>query len=387
LPAVNLMDQIKLSKKLPFSSVIAVVLLLVIVFWFVTGQMYSFYASMVFTFYSLTHSMWISVILLGVLQTFLMIPFRIIRLLDFKNIRDFQSEIMEKGDSSQQESSLKQEFKKGNWTLTLYLLDFAVAITSYVTIGRLFLTDFYTKHLNPAALFSFVKYPEYPIADRFFKIPYPSVTKTLDLGFESVLYAWLLIIIIELTVSIFKSLRKPKDGISKSSSRLSSKYLLTYGVILMALSYGLIRHFPVDLRLNIFTGDVARQNTTFNTVTAVATFLTLMWFGANDIIRKGRIAAGMGISQRTIDKVQKRLFSDTVFRASLIGLGAFFITNQIPCAFELSIFTLELISLFSPLTLDKWILKSAPKKDDLEEDKKQHEVHEVNSQFSVKMEG
>ena len=42
----------------------------------------------------------------------------------------------------------------------------------------------------------------------------------------------------------------------------------------------------------------------------------------------------------------------------------YFITNRIPSAFELSIFTLEIISLAAPLTLDKFILKmKKPMKD------------------------
>lgn len=55
------------------------------------------------------------------------------------------------------------------------------------------------------------------------------------------------------------------------------------------------------------------------------------------------------------------MLKDTLKNATLIGLGAYFITNQIPSAFELSIFTLEIISLASPLTLDRIILGSIAK--------------------------
>lgn len=57
-------------------------------------------------------------------------------------------------------------------------------------------------------------------------------------------------------------------------------------------------------------------------------------------------------------QTEKDLFSDTIKVAAFVGLGAFFVTNQIPSAFELSIFTLEIISLTSPLTLDRIILSS-----------------------------
>jgi len=385
------MDNEKSTKRgLPASSIVAIVFLVLIMYFFVTGGLYKFYASALFLFYSFTQNIWVSVVLLGVFQTILLVPFRIIRLLDFKNIRDFQAETLDTRVSFEQESYLKRQFRQGNWTFTFYMLDFVVQLSTYMTIGRLFLTNFYTKALDPKVLFSFVKYPEYPILERFFKIPYPHITKTIDLGFESVLYFWLIIIVVEILISIFISARNAKNTREGSSSsdrarvRLSSKYLVSYGVIMMVVSYFLMRNFPVGIRLSIFSGDVAFQNSIFNTVTAIATFITLMWFGVNDIIRKGKIAREMGISQGLIDSTQTKMFKESFSRAVLIGLGAYFITNQIPCAFELSIFTLEVISLFSPLTLDKWILKAAPKKEDLVVDRKSREELEVLESFQVK---
>ena len=389
-----MIEEKKQSRGLPFSSIVAMVLLLVVFFWFLSGDMYNFYASAVFLFYSWTNMMWVSVIMLGVFQTILLIPFRVIRLLDFKNIRDFQTETIETGETEEQQNFLKQQFKQGSWAFTLYLLDFVVQLTTYMTIGRLFLTDFYTKRLNPQVLYSFVPYPDYPIQDRFFKIPYPGVTKVMDFGMESVIYVWAIILIAELAISLIHSIvrtaKSAKTGDEtkkpRSGGALSGKYLIVYGLILYALSYLLLRNFPVSWKIRIFTGDVAKQNNTFNTVTAIATFLTLMWFGVNDILKKGKIAREMGIPQRTIDTTQTKLFSEKLTSASLIGAAAYFITNQIPCAFELSIFTLEVISLFSPFTLDRLILKGAPpKKQQARAEEMEKEKQEVVKEFSGKM--
>lgn len=387
------MDDNKKLRKVPYPAIVGSIVLIVFFYWFFSGTLYNFYANIVFFFYSLTHSMWVSVILLGACQTLLMIPFRIIRLLDFKKIKDFLGDTLDINETAEQQTFLKRQFKQGNWTLTTYLIDFVVQLTSYISIGKLFLTDFYNKPLNPDILYSFVKYPEYPILDRFFKIPYPIVTKTIDFGWEALLYIWLLIIVVELIISIVSSTinraRRKKEEVEEITPEkrvISSKYMITYGVILISVSYLLIRHFPIGFQINIFTGDVAFQNTTFNTVTAVATFLTLIWFGSNDIINKGKIARNLGISQKIIDSTQKRLFSGSFFNAVLIGLGAFFITNQIPCAFELSVFTLEIISLLSPLTLDKMILRLAPEKENLASDKQDREEHEVENQFQGKIE-
>ena len=113
----------------------------------------------------------------------------------------------------------------------------------------------------------------------------------------------------------------------------------------------------MGIKTGIFTGDVSKPNKTLNTVTAIMTFLTLMWFGIQNIIRKGKLAKEKNIDEKTIDQTQRKMFSQSVFDSTLVGLGAFFITNHIPSAFELSIFTLEVISLISPFTLDKAILK------------------------------
>jgi len=380
-------EEKKENRRLPLSSIIAIVCLIVLFYWFFSGEMYGFYASMVFLFYSWTHSMWISVVLLGVFQTLLLIPFRIIRLLDFRNIRDFQTETVEHEDTGRQESFLRRQFRRGNWTLTLYLLDFSVQLTTYITIGKLFLTDFYTKALNPNILYSFVNYPNYPLRDRFFKIPYPAVTKTIDLGIETVVYVWLMIIIAQLIISMIRSMIMRKNKVEKDSGqpethkagRASGRHMVVYGVILFIFSYFLVRNFPIAGELRIFTGDVARPNRTFNTVTALATFFTLMWFGVNDILKKGKIAKSMGIPQRRIDRTQMSLFKGKITNATFIGMGAYFITNQIPCAFELSIFTLEVISLFSPFTLDKLILNKIPQKE--YPDTQEKEKHEVEKQF------
>jgi hypothetical protein len=52
------------------------------------------------------------------------------------------------------------------------------------------------------------------------------------------------------------------------------------------------------------------------------------------------------------------MVKNTFKKAAFLGLGAYFITNLIPSAFELSIFTLEIISFLSPFTLDRMIFAS-----------------------------
>lgn len=352
--------QEKLSKVIPpIRTIITGAILVLLVWLFFTKKTMQFYASIVFFFYSLTHSMWISVVLLGVTQTLLMIPFRIINITKNKHIKDFEGAISEEKDERAQTFLLKKSTRTGNKIILYYLVNFMVELTSYVSIGRLFLTDFYTKKLDPSLLYSFVKYPSYPIQDVWFKIPYPKFLNTYDLGISRVLLAWAVIIIGFFVFKLIQSILlkqniKIPEKITAKLSILQSGSIL----ILFILVYLLIRNFPKAIGIGIYTGDVSKPLPSFNTITAIVTFATLFWLDIPTILKKGEIAKEANIDPAVIRKTQSQLFGESLRSASIVGLGAYFITNQIPCAFELSIFTLEIISLVSPLTLDRIILNS-----------------------------
>lgn len=340
-----------------FASTAAIIFLL---YAFFSGLSFQFYASFLFLFYGVTNSMWISVMMLGIFQTLLMIPFRIIRVVKTNNIKEFQRTVERMNDHSQQGLTLKSGFREGNVTFLFYAVDFIMQLVSYISIGRLFLTDFYSKALNPQVLYSWVPYPEYPIRDTFFKLPYPHVTNSIDFGWKVVIPVWIILLVVQLVIRAVRRTMRNQQGVaavkqafSEGWARYSSGYLLFF----MAIAYYLVRHFPIDWGVSIFRGDVSIPNRTFNTVTAIATFLVLVYHSVPRILRKGRMAEHLGIERAAIDATQKEMFRDTLFSAALIGLGAFYITNQIPSAFELSIFTLEVISLAAPFTLDKMVLK------------------------------
>lgn len=347
---------------LPLSSLLVLLVLAWLWYQFFTGGIYQFYASIVFLFYALTNKMWVSVILLGVFQTILLMPLRAIRLTWGEDIKKFQEKIEKIDSDSLKHKAVKQSFDLGNKTFLFYLIDFTVQLSTFLTIGRLFLTDFYTQRLNPDLLFSFVPYPQYPINDPMFHIPYPVVTKSYDFGWQAVFWVWAILFLVQVIIWIaraYQQYAQRRGGQVAAPIRFSSnisRYTIAYLVILLWLSWALMRHFPTEFGVRIFSGDVSKQNTTFNTVTATATFLTLVYFAAHDIVRMGKKALKEGMAQHLVDATQKKMFSQGVFDAVLVGLGAFFITNQIPSAFELSVFTLEVISLLSPVTLDKWVL-------------------------------
>jgi len=351
-----------------FRSIFAGILLVAIVYAFFSGIMTQFYASVVFGFYALTQRMWVSVILLGVFQTIILIPLRIIRVRRSQNIQEFQDKTEDLSHSVLQQKKLKQQFDFGNSTFLFYLVDFMIQLTSFLTIGRLFLKDFYNSPLHPSWLYSFIPYPTYPIQDRIFQIPYIVVSKTHNFGLTGVIVLLALFSAVMIGIEFYRRWRKTKTQSShKPLSQLPTRYVITYGVIVIVASWLLAHHFPTGFDFRIFTGDVAVPNPRLNTVTAVVTFLTLLWFGYKRIGRVSDLAKQANISEEHIEKIEKKLFSESVKNSVLVGLGAYFITNHIPSAFELSVFTLEVISLASPLTLDKLVLKLGKKPESVQE--------------------
>jgi hypothetical protein len=349
----------------PLPSIIASAIIIFLVFAFFSGLSFQFYASVLFIFYAMTGKMWVSVVFLGVFQTILMIPLRIVRIIRSQNIKEFQRGVEDLKDGNAKQLSFKENFQKGNKTFLFYIVDFVIQLVSFITIGRMFLTDFYSVPISMSRLYSFVPYPSYPIQDTFFKIPYPRVVASTDLGLKAFLIIALVLVVGQVFILILRSIyrkslkeNKQKSVIPQTFSRYTSGYL----VIILVVVYFLTRHFPTNLEIGFFSGDVSIPNRALNAITALTTFVIVMWFGVVRNTRQARLAEKSGIPSKVIEKIQKEMFKDSLKNSVLLGLGAFFITNQIPSAFELSIFTLEIISLSSPFTLDRIILGFSARK-------------------------
>jgi len=350
-------NRLSWGAKLPsLSSLLVYIFIIWLIFAFVSGITLKFYASILFTFYALVKHMWIAVVCLGVFQTLLLIPFRIVKVKHSQHIKEFVDNISNIKDLKLQRDQYSEQIKKGRRSALFYSLDFFVQLVSYTSMGRLFLTDFYSKQISSNLLYSFVPYPDYPIRDILFKIPYPYFTSTQDFGMKPVLIIWVLILVSVLALRFLKYSQKSKFE-NPAGKQLSVVYAQISGQIILLgiIAWLLVRYFPTGWKLGIFSGDISIPNPTFNAITALATFLLLMWFGINNMYRKSKLAKESGIPEIVINATEKEMFRNMVISSGLIGLGAFFITNQIPSAFELSIFTLEIISLLSPLTLDKII--------------------------------
>ena len=370
---------------LPVLSGLVAAIVIFLVYAFFKGWTLNFYLNILFGFYALTKQVWVSVVLLGVTQTLLMIPFRTIRVMQSHNTRKFQEKINELKVDEQQIARVKKTFRQGNMTFLFYVVDFMVQITLFISIGRLFLTDFYANKIDPSILLKFIPYPVYPLQGLWFKIPYPIVTRSKDFGLWMVFSAWILILLSHVFIYLAKRMKRKFEVVSEKKAQAEAEksedsdekivtqskpqlesqqkskqtigFLGSSTIILFILAYILVRKFPLAWEIRIFSGDVSIPNRTLNTVTAITTFSMVVWFGLQDILRQGKLAQEKGIARNIINITQNEMFKTNLFNGILIGLGAFFITNLIPSAFELSIFTFELIAVLSPFTLDKFILK------------------------------
>ncbi len=351
------------NKKYPsLSSLISVLILILLLYLFLHGDIYRFYASSLFLFYSWTQRIWVSVVMLGVFQTLIMLPMRIINLTRSRHIKDFREKIEKIKNEGDQYFVLKQNVKQGNRIALYYIINFTFQLVSYFSIGRLFLTDFYNKPLRPDLLYSFIKYPAYPIKDLFFKIPYLTPIKTVDLGMEIVLLSWGVVLLIQIALRFIKRSMAKKKTSSSTEQEIVVEKIVNFSdslsIFIYIALYFLLRNFPIAWQPLIFTGDVSIPNRTLNTITAIGTFITILWLDIPKIRHKIHLARAQKIDEKIIFSTLKDMVKETLFSATIVGLGAFYITNHIPCAFELSIFTLEIISWISPFTLDKLILSS-----------------------------
>lgn len=344
-----------LTSVLPFTSVVSVAIIILLMYAFFSGILFRFYASALFLFYAVTQHMWVSVILLGVFQTLVLVPLRIAKVWRSQNINEFQGRIKKIDGQTEQLQQIRKEFDLGNRAFLFYIVDFMIQLSTFLTIGRLFLTDFYTSRLDPSHLYNFIPYPEYPIQHTFFKIPYFIINQSTNLGWKIILPVWIVLLVVQIVILIMRDMRRGSDTQQKGKLLKWSKYATGYFFISVVLSFLLLTHFPTQFQFKIFSGDVSKPNPTFNSITAVVTFITLLWFGISKILKKGQLAQEQGVDQKIIDATQKQMLKNSFVDSTLVGLGAYFITNQIPSAFELSIFTLEIISLTSPFTLDKVI--------------------------------
>ncbi|MFA5750304.1 MAG: hypothetical protein WC895_03720 [Candidatus Shapirobacteria bacterium] len=351
---------------LPFITSFLLIFLVVLFVWFFRGGSFKLYASLFFSIYFVTHQIWLSVLFMGVLQNIIFLPLRLIGNVLRQPLNDFENEL-DQVEEKQQSLVFSKKIKDGNLAIVFYIFNFFVNAIAFFSAGRIFLIDFYNKPVSHNLLYNWVPYPQYPLNGTDFRFPFLKITSTFALPWTTIfmiiggtiLFSTILRLIWRLIRFIFK--RNQKILYARIQY---NRLLLTiggFGGVLILASLFFLRHIPNAFQGILLIVDLTRQNTPMNFVTAVGTFITTIHAGYKNNSLAASQARVAGIAPEIVAKVFKEKMRKSVKNGLILGAGAFFITNQIPSAFELSIATFEVMYIIYPYTFGKLISVSTNK--------------------------
>lgn len=350
----------------PGVTVLLILFLIWIAIWFFRGGSFKLYASIFFSLYHLTGQVWVSVTLIGILQSIALLPLRFIGMKLSKPFDEFEEEIKEQNDKEAY-ILFKSKVQKGDSSIVFYIFNFVINAIAFFSAGRVFLIDFYHQKINPNLFYSWVPYPKYPLQGTDFKLPFLKATKFMTLGWGKIFAIWMGITLFFVAIRILwrlskwflsgnKGLLKARIGYNRLLAKTSG-FSLTF----LILSIIVLRNIPIKFEPIVLIADLTRQNSTMNFITAVGTFITTMHAGFKKIKIDSEILRLRGVSEEVITNLSQKKSRQSLRNALVIGAGAFFVTNQIPCAFELSVATFELIYIISPYTFDKILIRAGAK--------------------------
>lgn len=353
-------------RQAPLVTLILVALLIIIAIWFFRGGSFRLYASAFFGLYFLTRQVWVSVILMGIIQNIVFLPLRFIGLKLSTSLKQFEDELDTVNNENQQYFLFTQKVRRGDPAVVFFIFNFVVNAIAFFSAGRIFLIDFYTQTLDPHYLYHFIPYPQYPLRGTDFYFPFFKITQTFALPWSKIFLIWL---VISLAFAIPKFLwRFVKPLLWRNQQVLGARInynrlLLTTGGFsgtVFILSLIILRHIPTAFQGWLLVADLTRQNTTMNFITAIGTFLTTIHAGythAKLVAAEGR---SNSIPENIIYRVFRSQMRQSFKNALILGTGAFLVTNQIPCAFELSVATFEVLYILSPYTFNRLLPKPIP---------------------------
>ena len=349
--------------RLSWITTILLIFLIFLFIWFFRGGSFRLYASIFFSLYYLTHQVWLSVLLIGIIQNIAFIPLRIIGGIVDQPLKDFEEEL-DKQDAGQQLVIFTKKIKHGSFSLVFYVFNFFVNAIAFFSAGRIFLIDFYTDPLklkNMNLLYKWVPYPDYPLKGTDFKLPFFKITQTYALPWSTIFNIIggiiLIPIVLRLIWRLFRFLFKKNQKILYARIRYNRFLSLVGGsfIFLTLIIIFILRHIPTAVEGILLVVDLTRQNTPMNFNTAVGTFITTIHAGYKHNSLAAKQAKLAGIDPKVVKKVFKDQMRNSLKNAFILGTGAFLITNQIPSAFELSVATFEVIYMIYPYTFGRFV--------------------------------
>ena len=256
-----------------------------------------------FSLYYLTQQIWVSVLLIGVLQNIALLPLRFIGMRQAVAFDSFEKAIEE---SSNQEAYLvfKKKITTGDSTIIFYIFSLVINAIAIVSAVRIFMIDFYTQKLDPKLLYKWAPYPEDPLQGSDFKLPFVKVTETMAMSWKNIFLIWvgitLFFVVLKVLWRFFRIFLSKNKQILKVRINYNRAMATTSGfsLTLLILSIVFLRNIPIKWSFITLVADLTRQNSTMNLVTAIGTFITTMHAGYTRIRIDREIALARGLKRK-----------------------------------------------------------------------------------------
>lgn len=343
--------------------------LIFLAIWFMRGGSFILYASMFFGLYDITKIVWLSIILVSLVQNIAFLPLRLLGEKMRPDFKDFEDTLDEIKREDEQYLLVQKKIQEGDTAVLVYLLNFVLVAIAFVSAGRIFLLDFYQHQISQHYLYNFIPYPDYPLRGTIFHFPFIKITQTTAVSWSTIFLIWGIIIGVMVAarllwvVVVKYFLRKSKRFLNW---RIAYNRLILFFsgfiVTLLILSTIFLRHIPTVIEPLTLAADLSKQNTTFNIITAIASFFAALYAGVSHSREGAREARAKGISEKVIRQVLKAKDKITIRNGILLALFAYFATHLLPCSHDLSVLAFEAIYILSPYTIDAFIMKKVVKK-------------------------
>jgi hypothetical protein len=348
---------------MPFVTLLTIAILVVVMVWFFRGGSFRLYASMFFGLYHITQLSWLSIMLVAVIQNIAFLPFRVLFEKYYLNLKEFEEEI-EKTKADEQYFLLNKRIRQGDKSVIFYVINFVFLFIAFISAGRVFLLEFYRTPIAKHWLYNFIPYPDYPLEGVMFHFPFFKITRTTAVPWGKIWWVVGIIVLVLIGMRLLWRVLRPILTNNKKILRVRISYNKALywlsgftGVLFIAVLI-LLRHWPTGIAPITLSADLSVQNTTFNMITGIATFLATIYGGIQHKNEKASYARKMGISEKIIEKVGKDSMRMSLRNAFLLGFSAFWVTRLMPCSHDLSVMTFETLYVLSPVTVDLIIPKS-----------------------------
>ena len=101
------------TRSAPLLTTVILAVLLLIGFWFITGGSFRLYASMFFGLYSVVGLVWLSIILVSLIQNIAFLPLRVLGEKMLPKFKDFE-QVLENSQVEEQSFLLKTKVREGD---------------------------------------------------------------------------------------------------------------------------------------------------------------------------------------------------------------------------------------------------------------------------------